>query len=157
MRRTEEPNLCHLEKWLQDRVMAARDPYLTNDNYKTITNMHNRTSPEIQIQKRRCSLCDKDHMLYRWVTFKSKSDAEKLSFVRKKRLCFNCLDPKHTTKYCKSKKHCFIDGCKMKHHTTLHQASMKRQAGNNTSTSQTNKTQSHKPDGLKPTKSEDSH
>ena len=159
LRRREEPNLYHLEKWLQDRVMAARDPYLTNDNYKRITNMHNWTSPpegtDIQIQKRRCSLCSKDHMLYRCVTYKSKSDAEKLSFVRKKRLCFNCLGTKHTTKYCKSKKHCFIDGCKMKHHTTLHQASMKRLAGNNTSTSQTIKTQSHKPDGVKPTK--DSH
>ena len=28
LRRTTEPNLNHLEQWLQDRVMAARDPYL---------------------------------------------------------------------------------------------------------------------------------
>ena len=160
LRKREEPNLYHLEKWLQDRVMAARDPYLTNDKYKKITNMHNWTSPEgteIQVQKHRCSLCAKDHTLYRCVTYKSKSDAEKLSFVRKKRLCFNCLGQKHTIKNCKSKKHCSIDGCKMKHHTSLHQASMKRLAGNNTSANQSSKTQSHKPDGVIPTKSEDSH
>ncbi|XP_066933420.1 uncharacterized protein [Clytia hemisphaerica] len=123
LRRNQEPNLYHLEKLLQDRVMAARDPYLNNDGYKKLSNMHNRTSPEddSQEQKRRCSLCNKDHWLYRCPIYKSKGDTEKVSFVRKKRLCFNCLSPKHNVKACKSKKHCFVDGCKIKHHTTLHQ------------------------------------
>ncbi|XP_066932794.1 uncharacterized protein [Clytia hemisphaerica] len=79
LRRNQEPNLYHLEKWLQDRVMAARDPYLNNDGYKKLSNMHNRTSPDddYQEQKRRCSLCNKDHWLYRCPIYKSKGDTEK--------------------------------------------------------------------------------
>ena len=123
LRRTQEPNLYHLEKWLQDRVMAARDQYLNNNSYKRLSNMHNRASAENdeQEQKHSCSLCSKDHWLYRCPTFKSKGDLEKVSFVKRKRLCFNCLSPKHNVKACKSKKHCFIDGCKSMHHTSLHQ------------------------------------
>lgn len=69
----EELNLYHLEKWLLDRVIAARDPYLTNDNFKKITNTHNWTlleSTEIQSQKRRCSLCGKENMccIAAWLT-----------------------------------------------------------------------------------------
>lgn len=74
-----------------------------------------------------------------------------------KRVCFNCLVIKHTLQNYKSNKQCFMDVCKMKHHTGLHQVLMKRLSGSNTSISQTDISQSHKSDGVKPTKSKGSY
>ena len=127
LRRREEPNLYHLERWLQDRVMAARDPYLNNDKLIKVTNRHNRLSSEDGDKpNRQCPLCAKDHWLFRCDKYKSKSNLEKLTFVKRKRLCFNCLGKSHGVKSCKVKKHCFADGCKGRHHTSLHQALMKK-------------------------------
>ena len=145
LRKRGEPNLYHLEKWLQDRVMAARDPYLCSDKFTKVTNRHNRLSPEDEDKvKRQCPLCNKDHWLFRCEKYKSKTDLEKISFVKRKRLCFNCLGKSHGVKSCKLKKHCFVDGCRERHHTSLHRALMKKAPDkqNNTNPSQRDNTQS---------------
>ena len=130
LRRREEPNLFHFEKWLQDRVMASRDPYLMDtEKLNKVTTRHTRTDHETDIPqhpKRKCVLCSKDHWLYRCDKYKSKTDSEKMSLVRKRRLCFNCLSDAHNVKLCKSKNHCFIDGCKKRHHTSLHHGLLKK-------------------------------
>lgn len=125
LRRTEEPNLYHLERWLQDRVMASRDPYLFNDKLCKVSNMHNQV-PNVEKPKRQCVLCNKDHWLFSCETYKSKSNLDKLSFVKRKKLCFNCLSQRHSVKSCSSKKSCYIEGCKKRHHTSLHHALLKK-------------------------------
>ena len=120
LRQREEPTLIHLEHWLQARVMAAKDPYLPIDKGK-------RTGPRVQRSDLRekpnsCPCCDGAHYLYKCDDYKSKSDAERLNFVKSKQLCFNCLGSGHGVKNCSSKRSCFIHSCNKRHHTSIHQA-----------------------------------
>lgn len=61
-----------------------------------------------------CPYCDQtDHQ-----SFSCPSD--RLSTVRKKRLCYNCLQLGHGCKFCNSGKNCLK--CGRRHHTSLHEA-----------------------------------
>ncbi|XP_066933479.1 uncharacterized protein [Clytia hemisphaerica] len=120
LRQKAEPNLIHLEQWLQARVMASKDPNLPTDR-------SNRNGPRVHKfgptdNTRHCPCCNGDHYLFKCEGFKAKPDDEKLNFVKSKRLCFNCLGQGHGVSTCSSKKTCFAKGCKKHHHTTIHQA-----------------------------------
>ena len=68
-----------------------------------------------------CPMCDLRHPLYRCDTFKSKSTRDRGEFVKRKKICFNCLSStKHTSRSCKSTVRCRIPGCGKPHHTLLH-------------------------------------
>ena len=49
---------------------------------------------------------------------RSLPDGSRLSFVRMRRLCFNCLRPNHSTRVCQNKLSC--RQCGKRHHTLLH-------------------------------------
>ncbi|XP_071653375.1 uncharacterized protein [Temnothorax longispinosus] len=66
-----------------------------------------------------CALCKGKHTLMTCNEFKSKSAAERKSFVETNRLCYNCLG-NHLIAKCQSSKTCLT--CKSRHHTMLHEA-----------------------------------
>ena len=123
LRQKEQPSLINLEKWLQDRVMASKDPLLPSlKTNKSRFNGVNRapTAAELQNQIKKCVCCGNSHNLYQCDTYKSKTNSKKLEFVKLKELCFNCLQSSHSVKTCPSKRHCFTEGCQKRHHTSLH-------------------------------------
>ena len=65
-----------------------------------------------------CENCSEDHKLNSCPQFKAMSVANRHQFVKGKSLCFNCLQPDHSTKDFQLK--FFCRECKMKHHTLLH-------------------------------------
>lgn len=119
-RKFEEPNLEHLERWLQDRVMASKDPYLPWNKGKRISTLY--TSERKEPTTHHCPCCKANHLLFKCEKYKNKPDNQKLSFVKSQRLCFNCLSSNHPVKECPSKKSCFKPDCKKRHHTSLHYA-----------------------------------
>ena len=76
----------------------------------------------------KCILCNQAHRLFSCNTFKGKTESERYEFVRKQRLCFNCLSPKHKSRDCKSKHTCKV--CNKKHHSLLHSTERPQQGGN---------------------------
>ena len=140
LRRREEPSLEHLEIWLQDRVMAAKDPNLPIEKSNKHQGRYNPPSSNFHLsdqivedskghldnkqpQKRVCQACGQNHHLTHKCTKYVKLDAkERLTLIKSKKCCFNCLSPLHQQKDCKSKYTCLFDGCKGRHHTTLHTA-----------------------------------
>ena len=118
IRKREEPNLIHLDNWLQERVMASKDPYLPQNKIKRVSNLHTHGWKSNQV----CPCCKQDHLLFKCEKYKEKPDSQKLNFVKSNRLCFNCLSSHHSARGCSSKKFCFKTGCKKRHHTSLHQA-----------------------------------
>ena len=120
IRKKEEPNLIHLDSWLQERVMASKDPYLPQSRGKKISTLHTRGWRESSSPT--CPCCKQDHLLFKCEKYKEKTDNQKLSFVKSQRLFFNCLSNSHSVRECSSKKSCFMAGCKRRHHTSLHQA-----------------------------------
>ena len=70
-----------------------------------------------------CSLCKDSHRLYDCSTFKNYKPAGRLAFVRKHRLCFNCLiSSEHRVHNCSKSFGCAIRNCKLWHHSLLHEA-----------------------------------
>ena len=130
IRNHREPNLADFEKWLQDRIMASKDPCLPKHlNQPTKHTKKIQSIPEIsslvtqkkQTNRFKCINCGGDHLLYKCTEYVDRSPKAKLSFVKSKRLCFNCLQP-HQVKVCESKHRCYVKSCKSKHHTSLHDA-----------------------------------
>ena len=66
-----------------------------------------------------CQNCSEDLKLNSCTQFKAMSVANRHQFVKGKRLCFNCLQPDHSSKSCQSSKISCRE-CRMKHHTLLH-------------------------------------
>ena len=67
-----------------------------------------------------CIACGQEkHQLYSCAKFRSLSHAGKMSLLRSKNYCLNCLRPGHFVKKCRSLNHC--KHCQRPHHTLLHQ------------------------------------
>ena len=70
-----------------------------------------------------CPLCKGSHWLSRCEVFRGNSVDERITFVRSKGLCDNCLMPGHMAMSCPKESYCQIVGCKIahrKHSTFLH-------------------------------------
>ena len=77
------------------------------------------TTPTAPTGKWPCLFCKPEkhppHLCPKWLGF---SVDQRLTQVRDRKLCGNCLAPGHTTKECKSTYRC--RDCRQNHHTTLH-------------------------------------
>jgi len=65
-----------------------------------------------------CPDCSDNHQLWRCERFKSKPVQQRWIFVKKQKLCFNCLGSKHTRNICRCSRNC--KNCNKPHHTLLH-------------------------------------
>ena len=61
-----------------------------------------------------------DHNVSLCPEIKDLSYPDIIKTIKDKKLCFNCLLNTHLINKCKSKMSCKIDGCKKRHHTTMH-------------------------------------
>ena len=128
----KEPTLVDLKKWLQTRILAMKNTHHTLNDFspakatskkkpdlKDFSTLQTRVDSETTEIK--CSLCRKNHNLWKCSEYLNKSSEDRLKTIKKKTLCFNCLKPHHVKK-CSSKHSCFIEGCKSKHDTSLHES-----------------------------------
>ncbi|XP_060596965.1 uncharacterized protein LOC132750912 [Ruditapes philippinarum] len=67
-----------------------------------------------------CVYCREGHKLIDCPKFKLIDLKEKLNVVRMHKMCENCLNFKHSAKFCRKNSLCEVSGCKEKHHTMLH-------------------------------------
>ena len=67
-----------------------------------------------------CPLCDDTHRLIRCDLYLNKTVEKRNKFVKDNGLCMNCLKNGHRKDDCPSTFHCRVPGCKVLHHTTLH-------------------------------------
>jgi len=65
-----------------------------------------------------CVCCLEPHRLYQCDKFKEMSPSKRVTLVREKSLCFNCLSPYHRVDACRSKFVC--QKCKRRHNTLMH-------------------------------------
>lgn len=66
----------------------------------------------------KCDCCSSIHKLHTCTKFKDLSVGDLINFVRKAKLCFNCLQSPHLINKCRSRYNCFV--CNGKHNTLLH-------------------------------------
>ncbi|XP_063390141.1 uncharacterized protein LOC134675762 [Cydia fagiglandana] len=65
-----------------------------------------------------CGFCNEDHFIYNCKEFAKLDPEQRSKEVQTRSLCFNCLRPGHSVRFCKRNTSCLR--CKRKHHTLLH-------------------------------------
>lgn len=77
--------------------------------------------PDVQFvkdQRKLCLFCSGAHKLDSCCQFNKKAHKEKLEFLKKKGVCFGCLESGHMSKGCSQRLKCQV--CSLKHPTVLH-------------------------------------
>ena len=124
IRRKEEPNLEHLNEWLQARVLAMKEAYLPDSTKKSKEGKF--TAATTVVEKKRekpktsCNLCKNNHLFWKCDQYTAMKPSERFQTAKRLEKCFNCLTDGHKTKDCSSKCSCLTPGCDDKHHTSLH-------------------------------------
>ena len=68
-----------------------------------------------------CVMCHEPHWLYHCEAFRAKSPRERAEFVKKGKICFNCINStEHTARNCGSLNRCRVQGCGKTYHMLLH-------------------------------------
>ena len=76
-----------------------------------------------------CPFCDGKHELSVCSRFKKLRRYKRIAFLMKQGRCFQCLGAGHTSRDCKSKQRCNVEGCTNdRHHTLLHKDNASRVA-----------------------------
>lgn len=84
----------------------------------------------------KCIYCTGIHRLYMCSKFKEIQPSDRVSFVREKRLCYNCLSPYHKIDACKSRFVC--QKCRRRHNTIIHLEQQEKLEQNSEDASQSN-------------------
>ena len=121
----KNPNLPTMEKSTkrqdpQPSNFHLQDPFTEESNEPEDKNPK-KSSEKNDNQKRVCQACgDKRHLIYKCAEYIKLDVKERYKLIKSKHCCFNCLSLLHQQKNCSSKYICLVDGCKGKHHTSLH-------------------------------------
>lgn len=67
-----------------------------------------------------CVFCSQDHYVHNCKEFGKLPPNERREIAMEKKLCFNCLIPNHSSKFCRQTKSCRV--CHRRHHSLLHTA-----------------------------------
>ncbi len=70
-----------------------------------------------------CKCCGENHYLYRCEAFNQMELKQRLAFVIKNKLCFNCFSCNHTSPTCPKNSMCGVNNCTRKHSSMLHDSS----------------------------------
>ena len=135
------PTFKDVVNFLNDRADVANHPFFSNPVSEVKTPNSKTPAPKftslategatdqaenvsaVKSDKKtgKCPMCTRSHPLYRCETFKSKPVDERHEFIKRNRICFNCINSvEHSSRSCKSSVRCQKPECGKRHHTLLH-------------------------------------
>uniref|UniRef100_A0A5S6QAK1 Peptidase aspartic putative domain-containing protein n=1 Tax=Trichuris muris TaxID=70415 RepID=A0A5S6QAK1_TRIMR len=77
-----------------------------------------------------CHCCTGSHSLGACMDFKRLKVSQRWQLVKKKKICFSCLQGQHYLTECQYSKLCGVNGCQSAHHPLLHRPQGPQQMGN---------------------------
>ncbi|XP_026464647.1 uncharacterized protein LOC113367235 [Ctenocephalides felis] len=122
---TNIPSLDHFFSFLERRC-AIHDINREQGPTPKVPIQRNHFAAPIKIK---CQFCNKEHYLNRCEEILKLHVDDRIKFVKKIRLCFNCLNSSHGISQCSSKRNCSI--CKRRHNTILHKSELPRLSESN--------------------------
>ena len=69
-----------------------------------------------------CVLCKSQHRIWRCQTSKEKTPTQRAKIAAENKLCFSCLNGKHSFRTCPNQRKCNHEGCRSTHNILLHGA-----------------------------------
>ena len=95
----------------------------THSTHQAHANDDDKSQNHIGLGNKRipCTLCKTmGHRLFQCKDFLTMNVDQRLEFVAKNKLCFNCFHPSHRSGNCRLQSFCKVSGCKYKHSSLLH-------------------------------------
>ena len=125
------PTILDFSKWLKGvadlvRMIQSVSGNRQNSEPKRKVVLH---AAEGQ-RKQECPMCQANHKLFECKKFGSLSVPNRWIEVKKLRLCFSCLCGGHSSRNCRFRKPCPVDGCLRKHNKLLHDTKVSNGANN---------------------------
>ncbi|XP_011883660.1 PREDICTED: uncharacterized protein LOC105570820 [Vollenhovia emeryi] len=122
---SDPPTIKQFEEFINRRCQMLEATGKSNDTPSKDANKRSQPSERRQAScvatvKQRCNYCNGEHAVYYCKDFLDLSVPRRITAVRERKLCVNCLrSPAHALNKCTSRG-CKV--CKVKHNTLLHQA-----------------------------------
>ncbi|GFY18128.1 DUF1758 domain-containing protein [Trichonephila clavipes] len=114
------PSLNKFLSFLEKQARSLQGIKITPLNEKSNEVSHKPYSLKTTVESDdSCKLCFSSHSLHRCEKFLKMNINNRWNFVKKSKLCFNCLRGNHNVSSCKFTTSC--RACKQRHHTVLHQ------------------------------------
>ena len=117
-------NLISFERWLANKIHSLLNPIATliesTIRSKGSGNQGDKSNKLKHDKKLRCWFCRDSHKISDCTVLKATPVDDRREFVKKNKLCFNCLSSDHMISQCRSKQSCKVSGCNKRHHTLLH-------------------------------------
>ncbi|XP_065365548.1 uncharacterized protein LOC135958579 [Calliphora vicina] len=116
------PTILDFSKWLKDvadlvRMVQTTSGNRQNNEPKRKVVLH---AADGQRKQQECPMCQANHKIFDCRKLGSLSVPNRWSEVKKMRLCFSCLGSGHSSRFCRYRKTCPVDGCLRKHNKLLH-------------------------------------
>ena len=108
----KEPKLSELREFLRKRISDI------TYNKTNVGNSSKSSVKSLVSTSKKCVFCQKDHDICLCSGFNDLNVKDRSEFVKKKQLCFNCLQIGHSVKFCSCKTRC--EKCQKKHNKLLH-------------------------------------
>ena len=118
-----EPNLLHLEEWLQTRVLVIQEvqrPLEVPTSKAGGSRQKERSINTVQVGSCPSPSCGEKHKFWKCAVYLRLDPGHRFELVKSLKLCYNCLNNGHVLDQCTSKGTCFKKDCHDRHHTTLH-------------------------------------
>ena len=117
-------HLISFERWLANKIHSSLNPVATliesTIRSKGSGNQGDKSNKLKHDKKLRCWFCRDSHKISDCTVLKATPVDDRREFVKKNKLCFNCLSSDHMISQCRSKHSCKVSGCNKRHHTLLH-------------------------------------
>ena len=110
---SKDGSQCHKNLFINNNNNIDKASTFKAHNVNKVDNNSSSNSQRIF----KCYLCNKNHFISCFNSFKEKTPSEHFDLVKSSKLCTNCLG-KHLLKDCKIKKPC--SKCNQRHHTFIH-------------------------------------
>ncbi|XP_059046969.1 uncharacterized protein LOC131842458 [Achroia grisella] len=123
----ELPTLEKFKKYLEGRFRVTemiQTSYMKErtqikpKSFATITSNAVKRNTEYRSRNIECGKCKENHDIFSCKEFIKLDPVMRTEYIKKERLCFNCLRPGHSVKFCRYRMRCDI--CNRKHHTLIH-------------------------------------
>ncbi|XP_063964310.1 uncharacterized protein LOC135156299 [Lytechinus pictus] len=133
--RGRSPDITDMVKFVSDAAEEVNDPVFgeltatspRSASKPSFNKQHSKSSYSTAVtdnssfpKPKKCFKCYQDHTLFGCDSFKSMTPDERFKFAQENRLCFNCLQHGHTSRFCKLNRTCSVPGCQRKHTKFLH-------------------------------------
>ena len=125
----KRPTLIHFNAWVEKQleiVLSCSPKGQPVRRTTLVTNTFNKI----------CPCCAEQHEIQTCELYQQKTPDERLRFLAENRMCFGCLRKNHLARDCRTTTPCGIDGCRFKHHESLHGAHANRETSSHQSGNQ---------------------